>query len=565
VTLLGLALGAVVLLRRRRTLLAALGAVLFLGLAAGAGCDCGGSTGQDVPFVCTVDDECAPGRCCVGTGACAELPVQAGFCQPGYDCLDTSGNFAPSFDPDACVYTTNCCAELPALLVGFVGQHSEVAIDSAGTAWVSAYSAGASSRTSYGDLVVGTWDSTAGAMDWEIIDGVPAGGAVTGAPSGWRGGISTPGDDVGKYTTIALGTDGQPRVAYYDVTHGALKYATHSAAGWQVAAGYVDDQGDAGRYADMAIGADGRAAISYNAIEERTDIPGAFLSKIKVAWATDAAATSWTVSEIESMDIPCWAALCGEPRVCQDATRTCVTPDPESACGAAGCGTGQECISGSCEDVFASPIDFPEGVGIVTGIDFDLGGNPVAVYYDRGAWDRVAGALRPHGDLKQAQWNGSTWSITVLDGSGGDAGWYPSIDIDAAGQRHVSYVDGIAETLVYLNPDAGVREIVDGRSIAGRERVIVGDDSTVRATAAGDVWIAYQNAYARTLLLAHRTAPGTWAVQEVDATDSSGFYANLTLGTDGTTPVISTYWHRTTPSGSRYRYESGVRVFEITP
>jgi hypothetical protein len=272
------------------------------------------------------------------------------------------------------------------------------------------------------------------------------------------------------------------------------------------------------------------------------------------------------------MDIPCWAALCGEARVCVDVAvdathtwRTCVTPDPDSACGTPGCPSSQACVSGGCKDVFGSPIDFPEGVGIVTGIDFDLGGNPVAVYYDRGAWDSVAGAIRPHGDLKQAQWNGSTWSITVLDGSGGDAGWYPSIDIDAAGQRHLSYVDGITETLVYLNPDAGVREIVDGRSIAGRERVIVGDDSTVRATASGQVWIAYQNAYARTLLLAHRTAPGTWAIQEVDTTDSSGFYANLTLGADGETPVISTYWHRTTPSGARYRYESGVRVFEITP
>ncbi|MBI5490898.1 MAG: hypothetical protein HY905_26435, partial [Deltaproteobacteria bacterium] len=391
---------------------------------------------------------------------------------------------------------------------------------------------------------------------------------VTGSPSGWRGGISTPGDDVGKYTTIAVGADGEPRVAYYDVTHGALKWAVHSASGWSVRSGPIDDQGDAGRFADMAIGADGLAVISYNAIEERSDIPGAYVSKLKVARGSDASGSLWTIDEVESMDIPCWADLCGEDLVCLASSRTCATPAPEDDCGATGCATGQACVAAVCEDLFESPIDFPEGVGIVTGIDFAPDGTPVAVYYDRGAWDRAAGEVRPHGDLKQAALVSGAWTVTVLDGAGGDAGWYPSLDIDAAGQRHISFVDGIAETLVYLNPDSGVREVVDGRTIAGRERNIVGDDSTIRVTASGEIWIAYQDATARTLLLAHRTAPGTWEVRSVDTEDSSGFFANMTLGTDGETPVLSTYWHRTAVSGTtttRYSYSGGARVFEVTP
>ena len=130
--------------------------------------------------------------------------MQAGFCEPGFDCLDGSGNFAPSWDPDTCMYTTDCCAELPALSVGFVGQHSEVAVTDDGTIWVSGYSAGLTDRYSYGDLVVGTWDAPAREMDWEHVDGVPATRrdrrTLHSAADVHRG-------DVGKYS-IAVGADG---------------------------------------------------------------------------------------------------------------------------------------------------------------------------------------------------------------------------------------------------------------------------------------------------------------------------------------------------------------------
>ncbi|MBI5488242.1 MAG: hypothetical protein HY905_12990, partial [Deltaproteobacteria bacterium] len=244
--LLGLALGAVLVLRRRRRasalserseskgrlplsaskgvlLVLAAAALLAVGLA--GGCDCGSGNGGDeagteVPAACT-DESCAPGGCCASSGACVDLPAEEGFCEPGYGCLDADGNFTPTWDPESCTWSDACCAELPPLSVGFVGQYSEVAVTPGGTIYVSAYSAGLGERSEYGDLVVGTWDATAGEMDWEHVDGVPATGDVTGSPSGWRGGISTPGDDVGKYTTIAVGADGEPRVAYYDVTHGA--------------------------------------------------------------------------------------------------------------------------------------------------------------------------------------------------------------------------------------------------------------------------------------------------------------------------------------------------------
>ncbi len=454
------------------------------------------------------------------------------------------------------------------LLVGFVGQHSEVAVDPTGEIWVSGYSAGASARSSYGDLVVGTWDRAAREMRWTIVDGVPSGATPTGDPTGWRGGVSEPGDDVGKYTTIVIGTDGAPVVAYFDQTNGALKlarYGVGETGGWRVNPRPIDDAGEAGRYADMAIGADGRLSISYNAVEERTGTPGQFTSKVKVARSSDAAYETWEIAEVESVDIPCWKALCGETRVCLASGRLCATPDAESVCGASGCPTGEACVGGSCREVFGAPIDFPEGVGIITGIALTPAGDPVVVYYDR-----------TRGDLRQAAFAAGAWTVTTLAGAdtppetATDAGWYPSIAIDSAGRRHVAFVDGIREELVYLDPDGGVREVVDGRSATGRGRTIVGDDSTIRVSPAGVVWISYQDATQGALVLARRTGPGAWDVRTVDDEDFSGFYANMVLaGPSGETPVVSAYFHRTTAGGSAtrttYTYASGVRVFEIAP
>ena len=47
-----------------------------------------------------------------------------------------------------------------------------------------------------------------------------------------RGGISDKGDDVGRYTSIATSSTNEPIIAYYDKTHGALKFASFGAIRW---------------------------------------------------------------------------------------------------------------------------------------------------------------------------------------------------------------------------------------------------------------------------------------------------------------------------------------------
>jgi len=47
-----------------------------------------------------------------------------------------------------------------------------------------------------------------------------------------RGGVSDKGDDVGRYTSVATNSTNEPIIAYYDKTHGALKFASFGAIRW---------------------------------------------------------------------------------------------------------------------------------------------------------------------------------------------------------------------------------------------------------------------------------------------------------------------------------------------
>jgi len=137
-----------------------------------------------------------------------------------------------------------------------VGRWASAATDDAGRLWVAAYAG------RYGDLVV-AHERADGGLVYEYVDGLPP--AQDGRSGPLPGVPLLLGDDVGLYASLALDGLGRPHVAYFDRTHGDLKYAFRSGEGWNLLsvprAG--DEQGPVGRLCSLALDASGLPRIAY--------------------------------------------------------------------------------------------------------------------------------------------------------------------------------------------------------------------------------------------------------------------------------------------------------------
>jgi len=109
-----------------------------------------------------------------------------------------------------------------------------------------------------GNPVVSYWDATN--EDLKVVR--------CGNPACSAGNTITPVDgaeDVGLHTSIAIGTDGNPVVSYYDRTNGGLTVAQCGnpacSAGNTITP--VDTVGNVGESTSIAIGTDGNPVVSY--------------------------------------------------------------------------------------------------------------------------------------------------------------------------------------------------------------------------------------------------------------------------------------------------------------
>jgi hypothetical protein len=103
--------------------------------------------------------------------------------------------------------------------------------------------------------------------------------------------IDTTAADVGRYPSLAIGSDGLGLIAYYDRTNGNLKAAHCSNTACTAATlSVLDSVGDVGSYTSLAIGPDGRGVIAYHDLTN---------NRVKVAHCNDVACTSASVRVIE--------------------------------------------------------------------------------------------------------------------------------------------------------------------------------------------------------------------------------------------------------------------------
>ncbi|MBX3250469.1 MAG: hypothetical protein KF901_25055 [Myxococcales bacterium] len=415
---------------------------------------------------------------------------------------------------------------------GLLATHLDMVALADGTLVLSGYSVGSPPSAVYGDLVVGTWNGTS--VDWEIIDGVPD-MPPTRDPSGWRGGIAQPGDDVGTFSSMV--NDGSNLVvAYHDRTNGALKVASGTVGGaWSITT--VDADGYAGAYASLTRTSTGYA-VSYLAISSPSVYPGRPISGVRVATASSPTGP-WTVTEVTSGEMPCRPAFCGGTAACLE-TGNCTM----DAGGAA-----------TLPDNYVE--DLPPAIGLHTALAATPTGLAL-VYYSRA-----------EGNVYGVTFEGGTWGEPFLiDGYGrgdpdaGDSGLHASLVVDGDGVWHVAYVDGAEEVLRYARIEGGVvtrEDVDDGETEDSTDgRHVVGDDASIVVTPSGEVRIAYQDATRQDARLARKAAGATeWTVSVLDDADSTGYFTTQALV--GSASSIA-FWYRQEMSASR---SNGVRVRNV--
>lgn len=452
----------------------------------------------------------------------------------------------------------------PGLPPGIVGAYTSVAKAPDGSLFVAGYNDAALSNdgdTLYGDLVVGRYDLGKQTVAWETVDGLPErkeGTCPDHDPKGWRKGETESGDDVGLWTSVQVGNDGSPKVVYYDATHKSLKFAAKVGDKWvtHVVKAPPTPAGDYGRYAKMVL-VDDKPVVAFLTMEPGEK--GALLSRVMIGRAVSALPLdggAWTFEDAATDKAgPCRFGTCSGRAVCVKASGVC--SEPVTGCTPADCGAGKACVTvdgkASCQSTSnASTVEsYPNAFGTYVSLAKTKDGLGL-VFYDR-----------IHGNLMGAQHAGGKWTTFILDGETGDRAAKTAVDtgdvgigahltVGDDGTWHVTYVNGLDESLRYLpvtGGKPGKAEIVDnGTTVDGKPfpdgKHVVGDDS-FSVPQGSAVIVYYQDATSGTLRQA--TSSGavgarTWNLKTIVQADKfAGFFPSVIPG-DG---KVANFWRKT--------------------
>lgn len=364
-----------------------------------------------------------------------------------------------------------------------------------------------------GDLVV--VDATnANELVYKAVDGIPDTSPVY-DPDTYRGGIEDAGQNVGAYTSIAIG-GGTARVAYQDRDERTLKYAyeTKAGGGWK---NYIVDEGDgeSGYFASMTIDSAGNPAIAYLALGI-DDGMGHRKTELRLARGNSATPTSggdWSSALIASAPGSC-GGLCGGSEFCvegADATepQTCVAATTDCA---SACADTDVCVKGACRAKVDEPkvLAPPLGTGLYVSLVTLSDGRLAAAYYDQ---TRRALILAVE-DAK----NTSSFSETILDGNavGADRGMWSSAVVGPDGTVHIAYQDALGDQLMYTswaNGTPGTPVVVDDGQRPNERAHPVGAAASIYI-AGGEPAIAYQDGLKSDVYVASRSG-SMWTVNGV--------------------------------------------------
>lgn len=210
--------------------------------------------------------------------------------------------------------------------------------------------------------------------------------------------------DVGRYASLALNAANEPRIAYYNATTGELKYAERNGGTWTTEV--VPNPGiAAGQYASLALDA-GRPHIAYY---DATNGSLLYATKL-VTWTVETVDTAGDVGRHASIAVD---PLTGQVHVSYyDSTNATLKYATKT-------------VAWSLPEV----VDAAANVGQYTSIALNATGNPSIAYHDA-----------TNLDLKYATWNASIprWEPQTLL-SEGHVGLYNSLKFDSADRPHIAH------------------------------------------------------------------------------------------------------------------------------
>ncbi len=317
---------------------------------------------------------------------------------------------------------------------------------------------------------------------------------ILGTPGnpGYRSGTTGLSGSVGKYASLDVDGNGRPCVAYWDETHGMLKFArrdwdwqvwvldrcgvgSHCSLamhGLQAHVSYCDVEGglkylfmsdddswsdrivdgdpDAGRYSSIGLDSAGNPFISHCALST---------NELRIAWR---AGSNWQTQVLDTgvndtslaVETPMGSA---RPHV---AYYLCTTGD-----------LAYQYFDGSSWSTLGgSKIVASSGtVGRYCSLALDASNRPHIAYYDPDA---------NGGDVMYVYWDGSAWQGPIsVDGGPENAGTHCSLSLDASGHPCISYHDASSKALRFASDrnsndsfaDAGERLDVDGKEAPDSE------------------------------------------------------------------------------------------------
>jgi hypothetical protein len=289
------------------------------------------------------------------------------------------------------------------------------------------------------------------------------------------------------WSSIAVDTSNNPRIAYYEYSISDLKYAKWTGLSWNVEVVDADPTGSVGNYASLALDSSNNPRIAYYDWTKQD---------LKFASWTG---TSWNITVVDSTgSVGSYSSLALDSSDNPHIAYYDSTTDALKYASWTGSAWNIVTVATASYDLYPS-------------LALDSSDNPHIAYSNSATHN-----------LNYAKWTGSAWILSIVD----YIGWVsdpPSLKLDSSDNPHIAYYDGENDDLKYAEWSGVSWDIttVDSAEYVGQFPSLALDSSN-------NPRIAYYNSTKKDLKFAARTG-STWTVETIEAVGEVGECASLTL------------------------------------